>query len=142
MKLRHRIALFTFLLGTVLLVSLSAIFYHFSKNADIDHAIELSHSIIHEHISDIDLLLVEEANKALAFSLSPFIIQPVLESNSIFSQLSDQERSRRIDDIETQWEATIDPDDPFFDEYIANPISNYLQNYMMRTKKHLLRYQK
>ena len=71
--------------------------------------------------------LLEQAKIAKTLSSAPIIMDTLLSSNANYSLLSDVYRNQKIENLNEQWENTSDIDDPFIQEHLSNPVSQFLK---------------
>lgn len=80
---------------------------------------------IAEHIGSH---LIEKTSIALTLSSSPLIKDSLLQSNSKFAILPEEERKKQIEALNKRWQETTNVNDPFIQAYLTNPVAQHLKN--------------
>ncbi|MBI9044244.1 MAG: PAS domain S-box protein [Anaerolineaceae bacterium] len=126
MKLRYRLTLILFVLGLGTLLAISSAFTIQSRQ--VSRKIELGHveNLAKDLARNTSSLIEDKTILARTLSSVPLIQEALLESNLEFDVLSENSRNKRIEDLNNQWMAASDNNDPFIQTYLANPVAEYL----------------
>jgi two-component sensor histidine kinase/HAMP domain-containing protein len=102
------------------------------------HSTVIKQVIIQEEPQNIGNLSVEIAHhmnthlqanteSTISFSSAPILRAALLESIAEYSVFSEEERNKEIDTLNKKWLETKEIGDPFIQEYLTNPIAEFLK---------------
>lgn len=128
MKLQNKSTLSFFLVVITFLVIISASHYFRSRNFTITKTLQSAHEIVDEFAHHIEEHLEKDAHETFTLSSAPIIKQSLVRSNAEFSLLTEEQRVKKIADLNEKWMETKDENDPFIQAYMTNPVAEYLKN--------------
>ncbi|MDP6113441.1 MAG: ATP-binding protein [Planctomycetota bacterium] len=127
MKIHQKYSLSAFVYGSAFLVAICTGYYFIARANALESSIEKYLSLAKENGKDIDIFLVEKSKIARTLASSPVITRALADSNGEFEGFPDDERSRRIEELNEKWKAAKEPGEPFVRAYMANPSADYLR---------------
>ena len=127
LKLRYKAAIIMTLFGVAILLLLSVGYDTYSHKVLQSKDLERMSNISHEVALHVESRLTEKARIASTLASSPIIKNALLKSNSQFALLSDAKTMQEVDRLNKQWKNTDDINDPFIQNRMANPVSEYFK---------------
>jgi len=126
LKLQYRIALFQFLVGSLIVVlGLIAHNQYAIKTA----RQEAKNSLVllsREVAFQVDSLLQEKSSKVKVLTSAPVVETLLQKSNAEYSFLSQRQRDELISNLNQQWMETEDKSAPFIQKFLNNSVAHYL----------------
>lgn len=128
MKIRYKSAWIMAIFGTVIVLLLSIGFDILSHTIIENQEIKKIESLAEELALHLESHLKEKSFIAATLSSAPIIKAALMESNAEFAALSDQKRTREIDQRNRQWTATDQTNDPFVQSHMSGQLAEYLKH--------------
>jgi len=127
MKLAYKASGLMALLSLLTLFLLMVIFSLQNEQLAIENA-KANLALLANQISEkVSTRLESKAAISLAFSSAPVVASALIGSNREYEALSDAERSKKIEELNSRWEISIDDNDPLVQERLNNNLANYFK---------------
>ncbi len=130
-KLQYKIATQVFFVGLVLLLIGIGIHNKFTVETAQQEVLNRLEALSQELAFSIDAILREKASKVQAFASSPIIENLLLESNSNMGSLPTEARNKHINALNDRWMKEEDPNSPFIQSYMHNPVAAFLKKQLL-----------
>ena len=128
MKLLYKSAMVIFVFGVIFIAVISIVYYLYSSKLFLQTKNEEFKNIVYERTQDVNRFLKEKVKTAVTIATSPILIDSLIESNSFFERMTNEEREDEITKLNNRWIETENIYNPFIQSYISNPIADYLKN--------------
>jgi len=127
MKLKYKATLTMFLFGAFFIVSVTLSYYYYYQKTTLKNAEVSTLDLTGEIARYIESHFEEKGKIATTLASTPLFLQALTESNNQFAILSDNERKEKIARLNQRWQKSPDPNDSFIQNYLTNPVANYLK---------------
>ncbi len=92
MKIQHKSSLLIFVIGIIFLISVSTIYYYYSRSFAIANIQQSSYIIVDEFAHHIEEQMKKDAQVAYILANAPLIAEALTLSNSNFARMTEEER--------------------------------------------------
>ena len=127
-KLLYKSAIVIFVFGVIFLAGISIVYYLYSSKLFLQTKHEEFKNIAHERTQDVNRFLKEKVKTTVTITTSPILIDSLIESNSFFERMTNEEIEDEITKLNNRWMETENISDPFIQAYISNPVADYLKS--------------
>ncbi len=127
MNFQRRSAIGIFMLGSILLLAMSAVYYLVSRHSAIEHTRSTSLVMVEDIAHSMDLFLLEKGRVAATIVSAPVLTHALEQSNADFAEFSKSERQEHIADLNEKWLAAQTVDDSIIQGALSNPVADYLR---------------
>ncbi|MFC1744605.1 HAMP domain-containing protein [Candidatus Riflebacteria bacterium] len=126
MKLQYKAALIIFVFGLVVLGTILIIFKYYSYQVAESESRKNLEELAETVAGNLQTHLSEKVSVTRTLAHSPIIITTLLKNNENFAAMTEDERKAKIATLNKRWMDSRELTDPFLQEYLKNPVSDYL----------------
>lgn len=127
MKLQYKAAGLMIFIGLTCLLLITIVFTNLIKKTVLQEELQNIANISKEIAHHMNSHLESNSDITKSFSSAPIIKDALIQSNSVFGLISEDERNTKIDLLNIQWMDTIDISDPFIQNHLTNSVAEYLK---------------
>ncbi len=128
MRIKYKASLAMFLFSSFFIVSVAIVYNYYYKKITLKNAHYNTQRFADEVALHIDSEIKERGKIATTLANAPLILQALTDSNDQFGNLSIERRKEKITLLNKKWKEIPDPNDPFIQRYLTNPVANYLKH--------------
>jgi len=128
MKIQRKLTWVIFLFGTLVLISLSGIYYYRSRYTILKDSIKTAEETTNQISHYLEQIMKEKAKIVIALSNAPVVTEALVKSNAEFASLQDAERKERISAQNKKWIETKDLTDTFIKVHMHNAVADFFHN--------------
>jgi len=127
MKLKYKAALNMFIFGSFFIISVAFAYHYYYQGFTLKNAHRNTQHLADDAARHIEFHLEERVKIATILASAPILLQALAESNDKFAALSDGERKEKIVLLNKRWKESSDPNAPFIQDYMTNPVANFFK---------------
>ena len=129
-RLGTKIALYTFVFGAVVGISLTLVFSQYTRNSVLAQARIALIEQAHQAAQFVDALLDSRVEVSSTIAAAQTLVIAANLSNTEFGSLSEEARLATIQDLDARWRSTESIQDPFVAQYLENDAARALARQM------------
>ncbi len=127
MKLQYKAAGLMISMGVVILLFITIVYSNLNKQTVLQKELQNIKNLSKEIAHHMDTHLEANIEITRTLSSAPIILDTLLKSNAEYDLFSANERDNEINTLNKRWLETKDIDDPFIQEYLTNPVAEFLK---------------
>ncbi|MBF0382830.1 MAG: response regulator [Magnetococcales bacterium] len=134
MRLQNKLALLIFAFGVISLPVVAGIYFYHNQTSYLETKQQSLLEIALEHGEKLSLLLESRAAIVDILANNTVIHQALINSNSNFTNLSPDQRTKHIKNLDKQWQKAESADDQFVQPYLNNSVAKLLKSHQNSNK--------